>query len=116
MKSLTVSLKEEQYKNIESLAEEQDASKGKIIRQRLELANKYEELKNERDRLEQQLRATNSRYEEHKKLIKFAEKQKTTVERKQTKQEIKDQANILKKTKWKLFGMPPIEQLENNQK
>lgn len=105
MKIVTTRVDTDTHEKIEERAEETDASKSAVARDLLKLGLRADEIRQERDRLQKQLAATNSRVDEHKELVAYVEEQRDLERSRARREEQRAQAGIVTRAKWLLMGM-----------
>ncbi|MFC6764708.1 hypothetical protein [Natrinema soli] len=99
MKTVTTRVDSDTHDEIEARADESDMSKSAVARELIQQGLEYDDLENERDRLQRQLTATNKRQDEVTELVEYVEREKSLSER-------KAQAGIVTRAKWLITGMP----------
>lgn len=102
MESVSTRLNDETARLIRETAEERGISMAEVLRELVERGLEYDDLENERDRLQRQLTATNKRQEEVTELVEYVERERSLSER-------KAQAGIVTRAKWLITGMPTEE-------
>lgn len=125
MRQMTVSLREEQAKWIESLMGENGEfeSKSEAVRWLIddhealqeeieELEETIDELEGENDRLRDQLAATNQRIDDVNDLVEYVDSEREMARYQDRRQRMLDQASILSRWKWKLTGIPVEDRAE----
>lgn len=70
------------------------------------LTERVDELQNERDRLQRQLAATNSRIDEVTELVEYVDEQRELECYRERRERMVDQAGVLTRAKWWLTGVP----------
>ena len=95
MKTVTTRVESDTYDEIEELAAERDVSKSEVARQLIEKGREYDDLENERDRLERKLTAVNRRESEVTELVEYVEEEKSYRK-----------ASLTQRLKWWVTGMP----------
>lgn len=83
MDQITIRISAELREKIEEEAEEKDVSKSEVARNRLEMGFDYDQLQNKVDRLESEKQMIIQDREEKQELVKFAEKQKSILEKRE---------------------------------
>jgi len=71
-----------------------------------ELRSRADELRNERDELRNQLAAANQRIDETNELVQYVEQEKELRQDRRRRERMKEEAGLLKRSKWWLVGMP----------
>ena len=71
-----------------------------------ELEQELEDKENTIADLRRQLAATNRRVDQHQDLVEFVEEQRELTRYQERRQRLLDDANILRRWKWKLTGVP----------
>lgn len=82
---------------IDRLQSEEDCSQSEAVRVLLRRGIEHERLQRERDSLQNQLNTLAGREREHTELVEYVEAEKTLQERRQN-------ANVLQRAKWFVFG------------
>jgi predicted transcriptional regulator len=93
MKQMTLHIPDELKEYIEDVAEEQEQSQSKVARELLERGTEHEELRNEVDRLRNQLEAMSERNDVEDRLVRYVEQDMQWHE-----------AGLATKARWFLFG------------
>jgi seryl-tRNA synthetase len=117
MESVSTRLDDETARLIRETADERGVSMAEVLRdlvekgmeyddREAELQERIEELETERDRLQRQLAAVNSRQEDVTELVEYVEEQRELTRYQERRQRQLDRANILTRWKWKLTGVP----------
>lgn len=119
MDRFTVSLREEHTEQLDAVKEAADPDgddeigTSEAVRRVFdraaeadELAKKNDELRNRIDELQNQLMAANNRIDATNELVRYVEEEREVVSRRQRREEAKDRAGIVTRTKWALVGMP----------
>jgi chromosome segregation ATPase len=120
MEKVSVSLTPEHLEKIEERADEDETGRSAALRAILdecdevrdeyeEVCNEYEaqidDLRTEVERLKREKRLILEEREEKRELARFAETQKSILERREERELRKDRAGFLTKAKWALVGM-----------
>lgn len=113
MKNVTVRLSEDYVKTLDDEADDLGLSRAEYIR---DLIEKGREAKSTQRELEQtqakvedlrrQLQARNAREEDVAELVEYVEEQREAERYRDRRQRRLDEANILKRWKWKVTGIP----------
>jgi predicted nucleic acid-binding Zn-ribbon protein len=90
----------------EHRADENDRSKSAVARELIKKGIEYDDLKNERDRLERQLVATNSRIDDVTELVTYVDAQRELERYRERRERKLDQAGVLTRAKWWVTGVP----------
>ena len=106
MERLTIRVPEELLEEIEDMASADDVSQSEAARQLLRRGTEYSRVRDERDRLERQLSAVNSRQDDVSELVEYVEEQREAERYRDQRRRRLDEANILRRWKWKLTGIP----------
>ena len=77
-----------------------------LQREHERLAERVQTLETDKDRLQDQLAATNRRVDEHQELVAFAEEQRELERYREARERRKDEANLFTRLRWKITGMP----------
>lgn len=93
MEQMTFRVPDELKEHIESKADERDTSQSEVARELLEQGTEYDDLRNEVERLNNQLQATNERNEVEDRLVRYVEHDIQWHE-----------ADVATKLKWFVFG------------
>jgi predicted nucleic acid-binding Zn-ribbon protein len=93
MESVSTRLNTETYRLIAETADERGVSKAEILRELVKKGAEYDDLENERDRLQRQLAAVNSRQEEVTELVEYVEEERSWRS-----------AGLTTRMKWWVFG------------
>lgn len=117
MKSITVSIDEDDVELLEDLQDEHDlANRSAAMRRVFEqyrenenLRSELQDLNMEIQRLQRERRQLLETREENQELVKFAEEQRSVVREQREEDRRRRSANILKRTWWKLAGEPDLE-------
>lgn len=100
MRPVTTRLPDDTYRILEEQADEDDRSISELVREHVEKGLEYDDLKRENERLQRQLTAANSRYEEHTELVRFAEEQRELDQRRKERED----APVWTRAKWWVLG------------
>lgn len=93
MKQMTIHIPDELKEYIEDVAEEQEQSRSQVARELLERGTEHEQLRNEVDRLRNQLEAMSDRNDVEDRLVRYVQHDIDWHE-----------AGLATKAKWFLFG------------
>ena len=102
MQSVSTRLDDETHAEIEALADEKGTSKSAVIRDLVDKGLQYDDLADERDRLLNELQATNRRVDEHADLVAYVEDKR----RRESRREARGSAPVWRRAKWWVFGHP----------
>lgn len=80
-----------------------------------ELQDEYEALEARHNDLQRQLAAVNARQKDVGELVEYVEEQRELTQYQERRQRLLDDANILRRWKWKLTGVPVDEQDGNDE-
>lgn len=107
MEQITVKVPDDTNESLEEIAaEEYDGNRSDAIRALLEKGMEYDDLETERDRLQRQLAAVNSRQEDVAELVEFVEERRELTRYQERRQRQVDEANVLQRAKWWFTGVP----------
>lgn len=110
MKSISARVDNETATEIERLADERGSSVSQITRDLIRKGLEFDDVANERDRLQRRLSATNARQEDITELVEYVEEQREAERYRDQRRRRLDEANILRRWKWKLTGIPTENQ------
>jgi metal-responsive CopG/Arc/MetJ family transcriptional regulator len=103
MENLPAKVPADLLDEIEAHADEHhDGNRSEAVRELLRQGLQYDELRDERDRLERQYRQLIDRQDEHAELVEYVERERSLEERRR-------RAGLGKRAKWWLLGMPDDE-------
>lgn len=99
MKSITVSIEEEQIEYLDELSQDDGPydNRSEAIRDTIDQYPEIEQLKTETERLQREKQQILDQREEHAKLVEFAEQEKSL-------QEWRIEANLIERAKWWILG------------
>ena len=100
MKSVSTRLEDETYRLIAETADERDVSKAEVLRELVEKGMQYDDLKQENERLQRQLAATNRRVGQHQELVEYVREERDLQQRREERLD----APVWRRTKWWLLG------------
>lgn len=100
MESVTTRVDRETYEEIEELAADRESSKSAVVRDLLAKGLEYDDLEAERDRLLNELQATNRRVDEHAELVEYVDEQRELERRREARRD----APVWRRAKWWVFG------------
>lgn len=106
MERLTIRVPEELLEEIEDRASADGVSQSEAARQLLRRGTEYDRIRDERDRLERQLSAVNARQDDVSELVEYVEEQREAERYRDQRRRRLDEANILRRWKWKVTGIP----------
>ncbi|MDG5821635.1 hypothetical protein [Natronococcus sp. A-GB7] len=112
MPRLTITITDEQAEILEGKTGDggEYESKSEAVRTFIteyeRLTERVDELQNERDRLQRQLAATNSRIDEVTELVEYVDEQRELERYRERRERMVDQAGVLTRAKWWLTGVP----------
>jgi predicted nucleic acid-binding Zn-ribbon protein len=106
MKSISTRVEDETADELEGLADERGSSVSQVTRDLIRKGLEYDDLKSERDRLERQLVATNSRIDDVTELVAYVDAQRELERYRERRERKLDQAGVLTRAKWWITGIP----------
>ena len=113
MKNVTIRLSEDYVESLDEEAEDSGVSRAEYIRNLIEKGREAEETQRELEQtqakvedLRRQLQARNAREEDVGELVKYVEEQRQAERYRDQRRRRLDEANILRRWKWKLTGIP----------
>ena len=116
MKNVTVRLSEDYVETLDEEAADLDMSRAEYIRDLIEKGREAEATQQELEatqakvaELRRQLQAQNAREDDVSELVEYVEGQRALTRYQERRQRLLDDANILKRWKWKLTGVPVEE-------
>jgi metal-responsive CopG/Arc/MetJ family transcriptional regulator len=99
MRQITVKLPDDTADLLEEIAADDfDGNRSEAVRTLLQRGAEYDEIRQERDRLERQYRQLVEQREEHTELVEYVQQERTIEQQRR-------QAGIVTRTKWWLFGV-----------
>jgi len=115
MEQITLRIPSDTLEEAEAEAEEQGVSRAEILRDAIEsrdesreevreLRDRVDELETKAERLEREKRLILEEREERQELVAFAETEMSLAERRDRREREREQAGIVTRTKWALFG------------
>jgi Arc/MetJ-type ribon-helix-helix transcriptional regulator len=102
---ISVTLDAYQVREISDLVGEEYESRSEAIRSLINKGLEYDDLQIERDRLEQQLTATNRRVDQHQELVEYVQEERELQRTRGDLEKRRAQAGLWTKARWALFGM-----------
>jgi predicted transcriptional regulator len=102
MQSVTARVDGDTYDRIEELADDPDTSKSAVVRELIRKGLDYDDLETERDRLLDELQATNRRVDEHSDLLDYVDRQRELENRREDRRS----APVWRRAKWWVLGYP----------
>jgi len=105
MQSVSTRLDDETHDAIEALAEDRGTSKSAVVRDLVDKGLEYDDLADERDRLLDELQATNRRVDEHGELVAYVEDRREAERRREARRS----APVWRRAKWWVFGGPETD-------
>lgn len=112
METVTTRVDSDTHGEIQQRAEETEASKSAVARELIQQGLRSEDLRVERDRLREQLAATNRRVDEHVELQEYVRNQQKLERRRADREERRAGAGALTRAKWWMFGMNEKQERE----
>lgn len=119
MKRVSVKIPEDLVETLDNKAENEDTTRSDVIRnllddalhptdddQHTELQQRITELERENKRLRNEKRTLIRDREERTELVRYVEEQRELTQYQERRQRLLDDANILRRWKWKLTGVP----------
>ncbi|MFC4990591.1 CopG family ribbon-helix-helix protein [Saliphagus infecundisoli] len=101
MEQITVKVPGDTYESLEEYTEsEHDGNRSEAIRELLARGLEYDDLENERDRLERQLAATNQRVDQHQELVEYVQEERDLQQHREERRD----APLWTRAKWYVFG------------
>ncbi|MCL7417444.1 MAG: ribbon-helix-helix protein, CopG family [Halalkalicoccus sp.] len=100
MERLTVRVPEDLLEEVERVAAADDVSQSEAARQLLRRGTAYDDLKQENERLRDQLAATNRRVDQHTELVEYVREEREVDRRRQERMD----APAWRRAKWWLLG------------
>lgn len=97
---VTARVSDDLYEDIEAVSSEIDGSRADAIRDLLEKGIEFDEIKEENERLKNQLAAVNRRIDEVNDLVEYVEETRSLEERRLERQD----APVWRRAKWWVFG------------
>lgn len=108
MERLTIRVPEDLSAAIEERSDTEDISESEAVRRLLQHGTEYESIKTERDRLERQLAAQNSRQDDVSELVEYVESEMTKQKRDRERRD----APVWRRAKWWVFGRTESDDTE----
>ena len=100
MEKISVTLRSEQVRQLSDLVGDEYDDRSKAVRALLDRGFEYEDVAAERDRLREQLAATNARAEDVGELVEYVERERELQRRERERRD----APAWRRAKWWLFG------------
>lgn len=95
---------------IEKVQDEKEQLQNEIKK----LQSEIEEKQNRINRLQKKLEETNQRITASNDIVEYVEEEKRIKRKNEIREDMKNTANIFKRMKWKIIGMPNIEEFDGS--